>query len=186
MNEYDLQNALNNLISSTFQLNDLTRLNIVKEMWNILSVEEKKNIVHMIYNNVIKSLENKKFSNIDFNFNELKVFINKEDVIRQAFIENNNVLVDLIKDQVVIKIKELILNIKSDNEVLGLIKPQILKIVKECYQNILSYHGDAILKETKNIIVKVTSEESIINYAQNLIKKAKSIVDQEIIKELIE
>lgn len=182
MNQYEFEQCLTTITNNLFLLDVLVKTNIAKEMWNILPEENKRLVSIKVYENICVNLP--KIFTDSISYSDLFKIVNKEDILKNAF--NDLSLIESIKKEVINRLNVLILNIKQDEEYTNIIKNSIINKIKESYQNILSMHGDIILKEAKALIVRVSAEQSILHYGAKLMQKAKQLVDEEIIKDLVE
>lgn len=183
MNQYELEQQLMTLGNNVFSLSELVKTNIFKEMWSLLPEENRKLLSIKVFESLTKNIP--QFITGNVSYSDLFQVLNKEDMLKTSFADNED-LIENIKKQLLLRINELILKINIDDDYTKIIKNDIINKVKESYQSILSHHGDAILREAKALIVRVSSEQSILNYGAKLMQKAKQLVDEEIIKDLVE
>ncbi len=185
MNQYELEAFMQKAGENFLKLNFLLESNILKEMWNLLSIEEKREFAKIVVGKLSAEFSVRTLSGT-IPYDNLFSLIDKDSLVKNMFDRNKEELIKAIEDATLIKIKSLINKIDNDSVISSLILPEIHKAVKNCYQKILSYHGDDILKETKSYIMKVIADESIIKYGYELMKKAKKLVDEELIKDQLE
>lgn len=185
MDQYQFEQHLQTVANNYFQLNSLIQSNILKEMWNLLSIEDKKNFARKFVDKIGSEFCVRSITGT-IPYDKLFDIIDKEALVSNLFKEKQDELLKQIKDATLLKIISLCNNIGNDSYIHNLILPEIHKIVKNCYQNILSFHGDEIIKHAKALIIRVSAEESILKYGSELMKKAKKLVEEELIKDQLE
>jgi hypothetical protein len=181
IDDYKLQEILNNLSVNAGTLNDLTKTNIMNSLYLNCSEEQKSKVTEAFVEGVCIRLRNGTTIMDD----EIIKKLIKEDLINI----NINKLSSLIKDSIEIKLEKIFKEMETNYsyaDMYNTLKNTLNPIIKKKVQEICASNDKSIINNTLHAVTMASAFVSIKDHAEKLFKKAQNIVNEEIIKEIIE
>lgn len=189
--DYELQNLINTMGGYMATTQDLHKTLVFNTWINNCTEEQKKQIHDAYVNGLIKKLSGGDvFYNSDLLKNMLdsnlisEVLINKKDEIKDIVFKK---IIDIFSKLERNDARYSSNNDKFDYEsLLNSFKDEINDYIKKSIKDILKGENKSIFELALKNITKALTKTSISSYADTLFKKAQTIINEEIIKDIIE
>jgi len=178
--DYEFQNLIELLksqVNSTIAINANYLTNIAIEN---LSDEQKRLLSEAYFNGIIYKLNTGQFFN-----KEIETFFTTSEYLKNSFEENSS----KIKELVGLKVKQIMENIEKEHKYIDIFeyfKFELKPYIKKYIQEMMGGDNKIIINDSLKIITESFIKLSIKDYASKLFEKAQKIINDEIIKEIIE
>lgn len=181
LDEYAVKGLIDSLGMNAVNLNELMKYSLLNQVYLNVNNEQKERITESFVQGLCIQLKNGgKISEETI----LKHLLNT-DLIHDSLLN----LSDEIKGLIEFKLEKIFseMGVKSIYDDLFItLKNEVTPFLKKSVQEILSGESKTILNSTLKNITMAFTQTSIKDHAEKLFKKAQGIINEEIIKEIIE
>jgi len=191
INDYEIQNLINTMQGYMASIHDMHKTLLYNQILNNCTEDEKKQFREAYSAGLVKKLAS---GDVFYNTDLLKSILDselikevlhnkKEEIKNIIFGKMVNIFSDLEKNDVNGKFNS---NKFDYTLLISSFKNEINNYIKISIQDILKGESKSIFDTSMKNITKALAKTSISNYAENLFKKAQIMINEEIIKDVIE
>ena len=178
IDEYGLKMLIDSFGLNTIYANELIKNNILTQLLFNTNEEQKARITEHLVNSICSQYKN---NNINFDIEIIKSLINS-DIIENSILA----LSDEIKGMVEFKLEKIFKELNTNyDDLFRHLKNEIIPYIKKYVQNTLAGKNE-VIDESLRIVTIAFSKLSLQDHAEKLFNKAQSIINAEIIKDIIE
>lgn len=177
LDEYQVKQLIDTLGMNAISLNELAKTNIINQLYINTNEEQKIRITESFVQGICLQFKNAS----KIYDNEVIKHLNNSDLIENSILA----LSDEIKGMIEFKLEKIFKELEIHSDLFIHLKNATIPYIKTYVQNILAGKNE-VIDQSLRIVTIAFSKLSLKDHADKLFNKAQSIINEEIIKDIIE